>query len=215
VVEASPEPASALADEIERTLLARLPSLMKAIMPCRIAGLGAAPAALRTRYPNAAWVDVADGANADLIWGASATTASFAPYTSAMFRDINNALTNNGVFLFAALGPQTLLPLQSLCSSATTPHAFASWSTLVDLGNALVAAGLVKPVLDRETLTFTYASAADALAELARDGWFDATSCAQDAAQALTVADGSAAVPFEIFYGVAWKSSSAVGLSFW
>jgi hypothetical protein len=27
----------------------------------------------------------------------------------------------------------------------------------------------------------------------------------------LTVADGSAAVPFEIFYGVAWKASSAVG----
>ncbi|MDR0247330.1 MAG: hypothetical protein LBI16_02900, partial [Burkholderiales bacterium] len=186
------EPTSALVGEIEQVLLARLPSLIKAPPPRRIACLGDVPPTLQARYPNAAWVNVADGADADLIWGAFVGAASFTPYTPAVFRDINNALADNGVFLLATLGPQTLLPLQPLCSPATTPHAFASWPTLVELGNALVAAGLAKPVLDCETLMFTYASAADALAELARDGWFDASSCAQDATQALTAADGSA-----------------------
>jgi malonyl-CoA O-methyltransferase len=130
-----------------------------------------------------------------------------------MFHDIKNALADGGVFLFATLGPQTLLPLQPLCSSLTTPHDFASWPTLVDLGDALVAAGLAKPVLDREILTFTYDTADAALAELARDGWFDAArgaaSCTAEAARALTADDGSAAVPFEILYGVAWNTAPA------
>jgi len=269
VVEALPEPTSALADEIERALLARLPSLMKARAPRRIAYFGACSgvmcAALRALYPDAVWMDAVDGANtfstqahtflapfskgvsakptgvclpqgerganqnradaerADLVLGMPAAADRFTPLTSAMFRDIKNALADNGVFLFATLGPQTLLPLQALCSPTTASHTFASWPTLVDLGNALVAAGLARPVLDCETLTFTYASAADALDELARDGWINTTlsttlhttSCAQDAARALTVADGSAAVPFEIFYGVAWNRSSAVGRSVW
>ncbi|MDR2174028.1 MAG: hypothetical protein LBE32_07510 [Burkholderiales bacterium] len=219
MVETLPEPTSALAAEIERTLLARLPSLMKATAPRRIACFGATFAMLRALYPDAEWVDVGDGADANLILGMPAAAANFAPYTPTMFSNIKNALAGGGVFLFATLGPQTLLPLQSLCSSATALHTFASWPTLVDLGNALVAAGLARPVLDCETLTFTYASAADALDELARDGWFNttlhATSCAQDAERALTAADGSAAVPFETFYGVAWNASPAAGQPSW
>ena len=200
----------ALADEIVPELLARLPTL-KLAAPRRAVCLGAdlenVPAALRRQYPEATWVKATAGADADLIWDAPAMGASFAPYTPARFRDIKSALANDGVFFFATLGPQTLLPLHALCSSATTAHAFATWPTLVDLGDALVTAGLTRPVLDRETLTFTYATAADALAELARDGWFDASSCAEDAARLLTAADGSVAVPFDVIYGVAYQKS--------
>jgi len=198
----------ALADEIVPVLLERL-STLNLTPPRRAVCLGAenVPAALRRQYPEATWVKIGAGADADLIWGAPATGATFAPYTAAIFGDIKNALANDGVFFFATLGPQTLLPLQALCSSATTPHAFASWPTLVDLGDALVAAGLTRPVLDRETLTFTYATAADALAELARDGWFDAGACAEAAARLLTAADGAVAVPFDVIYGVAWNAS--------
>ncbi|MDR2244290.1 MAG: hypothetical protein LBE15_02625, partial [Burkholderiales bacterium] len=188
MVEALSEPASALIGEIESVLLARLPSLKMATAPRRIICLGTVPAALRARYPNAVWTDVADGSgetsiahtpftlsprgrgchkgagegekqpfypsppaplpqgergakhsassqesknlnqksvNADLIFGMPSAAANFAPYTPAMFCDIKNALADNGVFLFATLGPQTLLPLQPLCSPATTPHDFA------------------------------------------------------------------------------------------
>jgi hypothetical protein len=193
----------ALASEIEQALLARLSTLAMET-PRRIACVGASVGTLRTRYSDAAWMDIADGANIDLIWGIPGAT--FAPYIPTMLHSIKNALADNGVFFFATLGPQTLLPLQPLCSSATTPYAFASWPTLVNLGDALVAAGLARPVLDREILAFTYTSAAPAFAELARDGWFDAASCATDAARALTAADGSVTVPFEIFYGVAWNT---------
>ncbi|MCL2310672.1 MAG: hypothetical protein FWC42_10500 [Proteobacteria bacterium] len=212
MVSAPSEPTSALADEMALALLARLSSLKMANPPRRIACLGArfdvTFAALRVQYPDAVWVDAGDGSNADLILGMPVAAANFAPCDTATFRDVKNALAGGGVFLFATLGPQTLLPLQSLCSPATTPHVFASWPTLVDLGNALVAAGLTKPVLDREILTFTYADAADALDELRQDGWFNAASHAADAARLLTVADGSAASSFEIFYGVAWNASS-------
>jgi hypothetical protein len=203
-----------LAREIEQTLLARLSTLAMET-PRRIACVGASsvgisvstlPEALRARYPDAAWMDIANGANIDLIWGIPNIATTFTPYTAAMFHGIKNALADNGVFFFATLGPQTLLPLQSLCSSATTPHAFATWPTLMDLGNALVAAGLARPVLDRKILTFTYTTAAAALTELMRDDWFDASSCSAEAARVLTADDGSAEVPFEIYYGVAWNT---------
>lgn len=205
--------ASALAGEIEQALLARLPAL-KMTVPRRIAGRSAMPAALRARYPDAVRVAATARAAADLLWDAPGAAAMFHPYTPAIFQDIEATLAEDGVFFFATLGPQTLLPLRPLCSPATTAHAFASWPALVDLGDALIAAGLARPVLDRELLTFAYADATAALAELAQDGWFDATACGPNvvsmAAQALTAADGSAAVPFEIFYGVAWNAVPAV-----
>ena len=64
-----------------------------------------------------------------------------------VFAEWRRVLSPNGLVIFSSLGPDTLCELGKSSLNLLDMH---------DVGDALLKAGFVDPVLDRECLTFTY-----------------------------------------------------------
>ena len=127
------------------------------------------------------------------------------------------ALAPQGWLMFSTLGPQTLRELREIHADAGWPAPHAPFTDMHDLGDLLVHAGFADPVMDQETLTLTWSSAAAALVELRALGgnasadrgaglrtprWRERL-CA--ALQARADGQGRIALRFEIVYGHAVK----------
>ncbi|MGB0127903.1 MAG: methyltransferase domain-containing protein, partial [Rhodocyclaceae bacterium] len=134
-----------------------------------------------------------------------------------LFQEVQRVLRAEGLFMFSALGPDTLKELRRACAAADAAPHVHGFIDMHDLGDMLVASGFAEPVMDMETLTLTYDSFGGLLRDLRDTG---ATNVRADRRRGLTGRgflrraedayetfrrDGKLPATFEIVYGHAWK----------
>jgi malonyl-CoA O-methyltransferase len=73
-----------------------------------------------------------------------------------VFTQIKSTLKKQGLFLFATLGPDTLRELRSSWAEVDDDVHVNTFIDMHDVGDALVRAGFVEPVMDVEHITLTY-----------------------------------------------------------
>jgi malonyl-CoA O-methyltransferase len=78
----------------------------------------------------------------------------------------HGCLAVDGILMFSTLGPGTLERLRRLYAEEAWGPPMAELVDMHDLGDMLVAAGFVDPVMDQETLRLTWGKAEEALIEL-------------------------------------------------
>jgi malonyl-CoA O-methyltransferase len=130
-----------------------------------------------------------------------------------VFKEIGRVLRPDGLLLFTTLGAASLEQLRAAWSAVDQRVKLPPLADLLELGDALMAAGFREPVMDREMITLEY----PCLEALARE--LEATGAAtlienwghwQSAAASLEAAyrrlQGDAALPlgFEVIYGTAF-----------
>lgn len=89
---------------------------------------------------------------------------------AAIGREVARVLREDGLFVFATLGPDSFLELrQAWAHVDDSPH-INHFLDMHDIGDALVRAGLRDPVLDVDRLTVTYTDANALFADLSAAG---------------------------------------------
>jgi malonyl-CoA O-methyltransferase len=135
-------------------------------------------------------------------------------------KEMHRVLEVDGLLMFTALGPDTLLELRKALARADPfPHVHR-FLDMHDLGDALVAAGFADPVMDMEILTLTYErfdqlthdlhTAGATCAAAGRRRGLSGKSLWQQARQHYEVFRRDSKLPatFEIIYGHAWKAQA-------
>lgn len=84
--------------------------------------------------------------------------------------EISRVLRKDGLFIFATLGPDSLLELRNAWSDIDTHAHVNHFFDMHDIGDSLVQAGLRDPVLDVDRLTVTYDSATALFRDLTATG---------------------------------------------
>ena len=84
--------------------------------------------------------------------------------------EVARVLRKDGVFVFATLGPDSLLQLSRAWSRVDAGPHVNRFLDMHDIGDALVGAGLADPVLDVDRLTVQYADATRLFRDLTRTG---------------------------------------------
>jgi malonyl-CoA O-methyltransferase len=140
-----------------------------------------------------------------------------APDPEASLAVWHRALAADGFLMFSAFGPDTLRELREVYAEAGWPAPHPPFVDMHDLGDMLVHGGFADPVMDQETITLTWSSAAALLAELRGLGghlglqrhpglrtprWLGRL---QQALTARADAQGRIAMRFEVVYGHAYK----------
>ena len=132
-------------------------------------------------------------ATADLVFVNLAD--SWVPERTAVFDEYRRVLRPGGMLLFSTLGPATFRELRQAGAELSAPE----FPDLLEIGNALVAAGFREPVMDRESLTVQYPDL-DAMArELQMTG------------AALLVAGGPERAPDDPAWRAAWEPLRVAG----
>nr|WP_256490216.1 biotin synthase [Ideonella oryzae] len=106
---------------------------------------------------------VASG-GAGLVW--SNMALQFENDPPALFAAWRRALGVDGFVMFSTLGPGSLPELRAVYAAEGWGEPHVPFVDMHDLGDMLVQAGFADPVMDQETLTLTYGSAEQLLAEL-------------------------------------------------
>jgi malonyl-CoA O-methyltransferase len=139
------------------------------------------------------------------------------PDLAAVLGEIRRILHFPGLFCFATFGPDTLRELREAWSQIDPFSHISPFMDMHDLGDALVAAGFVEPVVDRELITVTYESLAGLIRDLKGAGSINSTLgrnrglTGRNRWQALSRqfeskrdSDGRTPVTLEVIYGQAW-----------
>lgn len=128
-----------------------------------------------------------------------------------------DALQVDGFLMFSSLGPDTLRQLRPIYAALGWGPPGIDFVDMHDLGDMLVDAGFADPVMDQETLTLTWSTPGELLAELRGIGgnasalrftglrtprWHRRL---QSSLEALRGADGRLQLDFEVAYGHAFK----------
>ncbi len=131
----------------------------------------------------------------------------------AMFSEFRRVLRPDGMLLISTFGPATLRELRESWSSVESEVTLPEFPDLVEIGNALVAAGFREPVMDMEIITLSYPDLGAMFAELEAtgtslliEGWDQGYGDASALKQAYSafVTDARYPLSFEIIYGVAF-----------
>lgn len=231
--------------EIRERLLERLD--LVTLDPAALVDLGAGPpaatAALAARYPakpllaidlapamlgreaqpwtrlaaDAARLPLAD-ASVDLI--AAGMLLHWCEDPAAVLREARRVLRYPGLLLISTLGPDTLRELRSAWASADREHSHTlTFADMHNLGDALIHAGFVEPVVDTHRLTVAYQDPARLFADLRQVGAADLSparrrsltgrarwSAMRAALQQRRDAQGRLPVTFEVVYAHAWTA---------
>lgn len=138
-----------------------------------------------------------------LVW--SNMALHWAADLAAALREFERVLAPEGLLMFSTLGPDTLKELRAAAGDARV-HAFID---MHDVGDMLVAAGFVAPVMDMEMIEVEYTRNKDLLTDLRASGQ---TSARADRARGLAGRRLGARLralgpraTFEVVYGHAWK----------
>ena len=125
-------------------------------------------------------------------------------------------LKPHGLLLFSTLGPDTLKELRSAWSAVDGYNHVNRFLDMHDVGDALIRAGFVEPVMDVEQLTLTYADVTALMRDLKRIGAHNVTAgrgrglTGRGRLAALAQAyerfrrDGRLPASYEVVYGTAW-----------
>ena len=125
-------------------------------------------------------------------------------------------LKPHGLLLFSTLGPDTLKELRTAWSEVDGYNHVNRFLDMHDIGDALIRAGFVEPVMDVERLTLTYADAPALMRDLKRIGAHNVTAgrsrglLGRGRLAAFTRAyerfrrEGRLPATYEVVYGTAW-----------
>lgn len=125
-------------------------------------------------------------------------------------------LKPHGLLLFSTLGPDTLKELRAAWSEVDGFNHVNRFLDMHDIGDALIRAGFVEPVMDVEQVTLTYPDAKGLMRDLKRIGAHNVTAgrgrglTGRGRLTALAAAyerwrhDGRLPATYEVVYGTAW-----------
>jgi malonyl-CoA O-methyltransferase len=134
--------------------------------------------------------------------------------------EVRRVLKPEGFFAFSTFGPDTLRELRSAWARADSHNHVNRFLDMHDIGDALVRAGLVEPVLDVDRLQVTYGDALALMRDLKSIGARNATAgrprslLSRARLQRVLAAyesfrkDGRLPATYEIVYGAAWGSGA-------
>jgi len=135
------------------------------------------------------------------------------PQPMAMFSGFRRVLRPEGMLLFSTFGPGTLKELRAAWRIDDPEVELPDFPDLVDVGDALVAAGFREPVMDMEMITLSYPELGAMLRELEATGTsllirgWDRRHDVRDQLEKAYVPylqAGKYPLSFEIIYGVAF-----------
>ena len=136
-----------------------------------------------------------------------------------VFAEIRRVLKPQGFFTFTTFGPDTLKELRAAWAEADTHNHVNRFLDMHDVGDALVRAGLVEPVLDVDRTQVTYSDGMALMRDLKCIGARNATAgrprslLARSHLQRVLTAyeafrkDGRLPATYEVVYGAAWGSA--------
>jgi malonyl-CoA O-methyltransferase len=141
----------------------------------------------------------------------------------ATFDEVRRVLKPDGFFAFSTFGPDTLKELRASWAAADDYHHVHQFLDMHDVGDALVRAGLMEPVLDVERIQLTYADVTGLMRDLKTIG---AHNVAAGRSRGLTGRarlrkmqsayeafrrDGRLPATYEVVYGAAWGAAGRRG----
>lgn len=135
----------------------------------------------------------------------------------SVFSGFERIIAPKGLLLFTTFGPDTLKEIrESWATVDSVPHT-SQFTDMHDIGDALLKAGFIDPVMDMEIITMTYDSVRDVMRDIKNIGASNATQgCAkglmgkqrlaafETAYEIFKKNDGSFPVTWEVLYGHAW-----------
>lgn len=159
----------------------------------------------------------------DLVW--SNLALHWHPQPDRVFAEWRRVLRVDGLLMFSCFGPDTFKELRAAFAAVDeAPHALP-FVDMHDFGDMLVNAGFSTPVMDMETITVTYASAAKLMADVRawggnplatrRRGLTGAKGWARimRALERNQGSDGRLPLTFEVIYGHAFRPVSRITAS--
>jgi len=141
----------------------------------------------------------------------------------AAFAEIARVLRPRGLLTFTTLGPDTLIELQEAWHEADDYTHVIPFTDMHDIGDGLVRAGLVEPVLDVVRYTLTYPDVRSLMRDLKAIGARNATAGRPrglTGRQALRAVeqnyerhrqDGKLPASYEVIFGQAWGAVERPG----
>jgi malonyl-CoA O-methyltransferase len=155
------------------------------------------------------------GNTLDLLW--SNLALHWHPQPDLVFAEWYRVLRSNGLLMFSCFGPDTFKEVRAAFAEADLAPHVLPFVDMHDFGDMLVTAGFATPVLDMETVTVTYASAAALLADVRAWGGNPLATRRRGlmgkaawqrmhaALEKTRRADGNLGLTFEIVYGHAFR----------
>jgi malonyl-CoA O-methyltransferase len=137
-----------------------------------------------------------------------------------LFPEINRVLRKDGLFVFSALGPDSLRELRQAWAEVDSGEHVNAFMDMHDVGDALLAGGMREPVLDVDYLTVAYRDADALIRDLTLAGARNSLSERrptltgkrrfEDMKRALNSfrRNGSLACRLELVFGHAWGSGA-------
>jgi len=171
---------------------------------------------------DAAGLPIKDGA-IDLIF--SNLMLHHCPEPRLVLTEARRTLGFPGLMIFTILGQDSLIELREAWTAADGFSHVSAFMDMHNVGDALVQAGFVEPVVDVETLTITYESLSRLMADLRGAGSINATEhrnpglTGRRAWQRMSEAyerwrddNGRLPVTLEVIYGLAWSGEPDKGV---
>lgn len=130
--------------------------------------------------------------------------------------ELRRVITSQGLLLFSTLGPDTLRELRAAWREVDGGTHVNGFVDMHDIGDALIRAGFVEPVMDVEHITLTYEDVFGLMHDLKRIGAHNVTAgrarnlTGRARMRSLAAAyehmrrDGRLPATYEVVYGTAW-----------
>lgn len=144
----------------------------------------------------------------------------------ASLRELRRVTAARGLLLFSTLGPDTLRELRAAWSEVDGATHVNGFVDMHDIGDALIRAGFVEPVMDVEHLTLTYEDVFGLMRDLKRIGAHNVTEgrarnlTGRERMRKLSAAyerarrDGRLPATYEVVYGTAWTPAARVDAAY-
>ena len=139
------------------------------------------------------------------------------------FAEIRRVLKPDGFFAFSTFGPDTLKELRAAWAEADGYNHVNQFVDMHDVGEALVRAGLVEPVLDVDRIQLTYTDTLGLMRDLKAIGAHNVTEgrsrglmgrarlARMQAAYETYRRDGRLPATYEVIYGATWGAAGRAG----
>jgi malonyl-CoA O-methyltransferase len=139
------------------------------------------------------------------------------------FTEIRRVLKPEGFFAFSTLGPDTLKELRAAWAEADGYNHVNQFADMHDVGEALVRAGLMEPVLDVDRMQLTYPDTLTLMRDLKAIGAHNVTAGRArgltgrarlgrvQAAYETFRRDGRLPATYEVIYGATWGAAGRAG----
>jgi len=140
-----------------------------------------------------------------------------------VFAEIRRVLKPQGFFAFSTFGPDTLKELRAAWAAVDGYNHVNQFVDMHDVGEALVRAGLVEPVLDVDRIQVTYANTVSLMKDLKAIGAHNVTAgrarglmgrsrlAHVEAAYETYRREGRLPASYEIIYGATWGAAGRAG----